>query len=173
MPLIAAKADAEYFDAYLDQLFGESETLASIEVAVWLIFVLLLFWAISAIFRDRKAHEPDAEEPNWIALVEDEYERGNYDKALETLATFKLIYTKSATLTYWEGRCYFQMEDWAKAVEKFEGACRREPPFRKLVREYMAFIELNALVPGVEGYLDGRTHQRFGREPRVGAPLVT
>lgn len=30
----------------------------------------------------------------------------------------------------------------------------REPPFCKTLREYMAFIELNELAPGVEGYLE-------------------
>ena len=139
----------------MSRMFGESETLESIEIAVWLILVLLLFWSISVIFRERKANrQVEKEEPDWNVVVEQEYEKGNYAEALEALATYGLIFTHSAHITYWQGRCYFQLQDWAKAVEKFEECARREPPYRKLVRDYMAFIELNELVPGVEGYLD-------------------
>ncbi len=73
---------------------------------------------------------------------------------MEALATQELIYTRAASITYRQARCCFQMEDWAKAVEKSEECVRREPPHHSAVREYMAFIELNELVPGVERDVD-------------------
>ena len=55
---------------------------------------------------------------------------------------------------YWKGRCYFRKQAWESAAEMFEDCMRREPPYRRSVKDYMAFIELNELVPGVQGYLD-------------------
>ena len=63
-------------------------------------------------------------------------------------------------MKYWQGRCHFRLEEWQKAADLFEECCRLEPPYRRSVRDYMAFIELNALVPGVEGYLEDAASER-------------
>ena len=155
MLLTVNKSNTEIVDAYLSRILGESETLESIEFAVWLIAALLFIWVLIMVLRDNIfRRKGDEAEPNWHAVIEAEYDKGNYESALETLATQELVFTKAASITYWQGRCYFQMEDWAKAAEKFEECVRREPPYRSAVLEYMAFIELNELVPGVEGYVD-------------------
>ncbi len=95
------------------------ETLESIEIAVWLIFIVLLFWSISVVFRDKKNGDDVPDEPEWHVVVEQEYDKGNYKETLEALDTYQLIFAKSALITYWQGRWYFQMEEWAKAVEIF------------------------------------------------------
>jgi tetratricopeptide (TPR) repeat protein len=132
-----------------------SETLHSIEIAVWLIFGLML---ISQLLAYRQARKRKAEETtkgsDWSALVESAYDSGRYDDALQTLETTELLFPRSALVKFWQGRCHFQLEAWEKAATKFQECCRIEPPFRKSVKDYMAFIELNGLVPGVEGYLE-------------------
>ncbi len=154
MLLTTSTIPEELRDHYLFRSHDVAGTLESIEIALWLIFVLLLFWSISAVFRERKAGQTEEKGPEWTVVVEQEYDKGNYAEALEALATYQLIFPKSALITYWQARCYFQMGEWAKAVEKFEELLRLEPIYRSPVRDYMAFIELNELVPGVEGYLD-------------------
>lgn len=143
-------------DSWFTELITTSESLESIEIALWLIVVMLFIVTFRVVFRDGRpaAGKKDDEGLNWNKVVEEQYDKGNYSNALESLATYQLVFEKSASIIYWQGRCYFQMEDWEKAVEKFEECCRLEPPYRSSVRDYMAFIELNELVPGVEGYLD-------------------
>ena len=85
--------------------------------------------------------------------VEKAYEKADYETALDILDTVTLMYPGSARAEYWRGCCYFRMQDWTKAASTFQDLVRREPIYRKSVRDYMAFIELNELVPGVEGYL--------------------
>jgi hypothetical protein len=132
-----------------------SETLRSIEIAVWLIFGLVLISQLLAYAQARKRKAEEAKKaPDWSALVESAYDRGHYDEALQTLATTELLFPRSALVKFWQGRCHFQLEAWGKAAEKFQECCRLEPYYRKSVRDYMAFIELNELVPGVEGYLE-------------------
>nr|WP_298722104.1 tetratricopeptide repeat protein [uncultured Steroidobacter sp.] len=132
-----------------------SETLRSIEIAVWLIFALLLVSQLWACIQARKRKaESTKKGPDWAVLVESAYEGGRYDDALQTLATTELLFPRSALVKFWQGRCHFQLEEWEKAAEKFQECCRLEPPYRKSVKDYMAFIELNELVPGVEGYLE-------------------
>lgn len=91
---------------------------------------------------------------DWGVLVESAYDSGRYDAALQILATTELLFPRSALLKFWQGRCHFQLEAWEKAATKFQECCRIEPPYRKSVKDYMAFIELNELVPDVKGYLD-------------------
>ncbi|MBB6092900.1 tetratricopeptide (TPR) repeat protein [Povalibacter uvarum] len=132
-----------------------SETLQTIEIVVWLIFALLL---ISRVLAYMDARKKQAEKENtgveWGTQVERAYDRGRYQEALEILATSELVYPGSALIKFWQGRCHFRLEAWEKAAEKFQESCRLEPYYRKSVKDYMAFIELNELVPGVEGYLD-------------------
>jgi tetratricopeptide (TPR) repeat protein len=134
---------------------GVLETLKSIEIAVWLIFGLLLATKVVAFlqYRRREAEE-ERKASEWGAIVESAYERGRYDDALQTLATTELLFPESALVKFWQGRCHFRLEAWEKATEKFQESCRLEPYYRKSVKDYMAFIELNELVPGVEGYLE-------------------
>jgi tetratricopeptide (TPR) repeat protein len=132
-----------------------SETLRSIEIGVWLIFALMLISQLLAYVRARKRKAEEANKAvEWAALVERAYERGQYDEALQTLATTELMFPRSAFVKFWQGRCHFQLEAWDKAAEKFRECARLEPYYRKSVKDYMAFIELNELVPGVEGYLE-------------------
>ena len=132
-----------------------SETLRSIEIAVWLIFGLMLISQFMAYVRARKRKaEETKKESDWSVLVESAYDGGRYDDALQTLATTELLFPRSALVKFWQGRCHFQLEAWEKAATKFQECCRLEPPYRKSVNDYMAFIELNELVPGVEGYLE-------------------
>lgn len=131
------------------------QVLKSIEIAVWLIFGLAMISLVFAILSERKRASKDAKkEPDWGAIVENAYERGQYDVALQTLATTEMLLPGSALVKFWQGRCHFRLEAWAKAAEKFQESCRLEPYYRKSVRDYMAFMELNELVPGLEGYLD-------------------
>jgi tetratricopeptide (TPR) repeat protein len=132
-----------------------SETLRSIEIAVWLIFGLLLISQLLAYARARKRKAEEIKKASdWSVVVENAYDRGRYDEALQTLATTELLFPRSALVKFWQGRCHFQLEAWKKAAEKFQECCRLEPYYRKSVRDYMAFIELNELVPGIEGYLE-------------------
>lgn len=135
---------------------GVSETLKSIEIAVWLIFGLMLVAQIRTVLetRRRRAEENSKAASEWGPIVESAYERGRYQDALQTLATTELLFPQSALVKFWQARCYFRLEEWEKAAEKFRESCRLEPYYRKSVKDYMAFIELNELVPGVEGYLD-------------------
>lgn len=134
---------------------GISETLKSIEIAVWLIFGLMLVAQVLAFLKDRKREAEENEEASeWRAIVEGAYERGQYEDALQTLATTELLFPESALVKFWQGRCHFRLEAWEEAAEKFQESCRLEPYYRQSVKDYMAFIELNELVPGVEGYLD-------------------
>ena len=137
---------------------GISKTLESIEIAVWLIFVLMLISQILAFLKDRKRESGEKRRASdWGAVVEDAYERGRYEDALQTLATTELLFPDSALVKFWQGRCHFRLEAWEKAAERFQESCRLEPYYRKSVKDYMAFIELNRLVPGVEGYLDDQS----------------
>jgi tetratricopeptide (TPR) repeat protein len=132
-----------------------SEALKSIEIAVWLIFGLLLIVTILEYVRARDSEKQQTKKGlDWSALVESAYDRGQYAEALEILANSELFYPGSALIKFWQGRCHFRLEAWEKAAEKFQESCRLEPYYRKSVRDYMAFIELNELVPGVKGYLD-------------------
>lgn len=137
---------------------GQSEvasTLDSIELAVWLIFGLLLLAAIAAYVRYEVGRQERAkQQPDWKSVVERAYDSGNYQRALQTLETKRLLFPGSALILFWQGRCHFRLEEWEKAAEKFEACVRLEPYYRESARDYMAFIELNELVPGVEGYLD-------------------
>lgn len=132
-----------------------TEILASIETAVWLIVGLLILALILLYTRSRSRRSRALQEqPDWLTTVELAYDKGNYDEALQALATAEVFYPRSTKLKMWQGRCYFQQEAWAKAAAKFEECVRLEPWYRKSVKDWMAFIELNQLVPGVEGYLD-------------------
>jgi hypothetical protein len=140
----------------LERFFSQQQyvrLLESIEAAAWSIAVLLLIIGVAVLFSVRRGRAQRAE-PSWNEIVEKAYEAGQYEKALQTLASCELHFPRSATVKYWQGRCHFQQEAWENAVEKFEACCRLEPPYRKYVRDYMAFIELNELVPGLTGYLD-------------------
>jgi hypothetical protein len=132
-----------------------SETLRSIEIAVWLIFVLMLISRLLVFVHARKRKAEETRKGlDWSLLVESAYDSGRYDDALQTLATTELLFPRSALVKFWQGRCYFQLEAWEKAATKFQECCRLEPPYRESVKDYMAFIELNELVAGVEGYLE-------------------
>ena len=132
-----------------------AEAFQSIEMAVWLIFGLLLISKVLAYAHTRKSEHQQAKKGlDWSALVESAYDRGQYQEALEILANSELLYPGSALIKFWQGRCHFRLEAWEKAAQKFQECCRLEPYYRKSVNDYMAFIELNELVPGVEGYLD-------------------
>ncbi len=132
-----------------------SETLRSIEIAVWLIFSLMLISQLLAYAQTRKRKAEEIKKASdWSVLVESAYARGRYDDALQTLATTELSFPRSALVKFWQGRCHFQLEAWEKAAEKFQECCRLEPYYRESVKDYMAFIELNKLVPGIEGYLE-------------------
>ncbi len=147
--------DRESLSQTLLSHIGMSETLKSIEIAVWLIFGLMLVTQVLAFLKDRKREAEETRRASeWGAIVESAYERGRYEDALQTLATTELLFPESALVKFWQGRCHFRLEAWEKAAEKFQESCRLEPYYRKSVKDYMAFIELNELVPGVEGYLD-------------------
>ncbi len=136
-------------------LRGIAQSLDSIEIAVWLLvgLVLLSNVLIYARFRKQKTAKADPQ-ADWQANVETAYDKGDYESALQTLATVEVLYPRSALVKFWQGRCHFQKEAWTRAAEKFEESLRPEPYYRRSVRDYMAFIELNELVPGVTGYLD-------------------
>ncbi len=127
----------------------------TIEIAVWLIVFLLVFANIIAFlhFRNHKLLA-DRQSHDWQQKTELAYGQGDYKKALNILETAELVLPKSADVKFWQGRCYFQQEAWEQAAGKFEECLRLEPWYRKSVKDWMAFIELNELVPGVEGYLD-------------------
>jgi len=139
-----------------ERLFGQQQVvrlLQSIEVAAWLIAGLLLVAVALLLFQALKRHRAKGAQTDWNKIVEKAYEAGHYDKALQTLGSCELLFPRSASVRFWQGRCHFQQESWSKAVEKFEACCRLEPWYRKSVSDYMAFIELNGLVPGVTGYV--------------------
>jgi tetratricopeptide (TPR) repeat protein len=147
--------DRESFAQTLLSHIDLSETLKSIEIAVWLIFGLLLITKVLDYAIARNSGKKQAKKGlDWSALVESAYDRGQYAEALEILANSELFYPGSALIKFWQGRCHFRLEAWDKAAEKFQDSCRLEPYYRTSVRDYMAFIELNELVPGVKGYLD-------------------
>jgi len=149
-----------------ERLFGQQQVvrlLQSIEVAVWLIAGLLLVAVAVLLFGAVKRHRAERAQTGWNEIVEKAYEAGQYDKALQTLESCELLFPRSASIRFWQGRCHFQQESWSKAVEKFEACCRLEPWYRKSVSDYMAFIELNGLVPGVAGYV-GKGNNTSGED---------
>lgn len=147
--------ESTFAQTLLSQL-GMSETLKSIEIAVWLIFGLMLISQIRIVLENRRKRDEEKNKAasEWGAMVESAYERGNYQDALQTLATTELLLPHSALVKFWQGRCHFRLEAWEQAAQKFQESCRLEPYYRNSVKDYMAFIELNELVPGIEGYLD-------------------
>ena len=84
------------------------------------------------------------------------YERGDFEGALNMLEVRAVARPADARIPYWQGCCYFRLKMWDQAVAKFEAAVMLEPPYRNSVKDYMEFIELNELVPGVSGYVDRR-----------------
>lgn len=139
----------------LIERYNQVEILGKIENLLWLIAALLAVIAFLLYYRMRR--EASAKSQNsrgWQKNVERAYDKEDYKTALNILDTTHLLYPGSAWVPYWQGRCYFQMQEWEKAASTFEDLVRREPIFRKSIRDYMAFIELNELVDGVDGYLD-------------------
>ena len=105
-----------------------SETLRSTEIAVWLIFVLMLISHLSAYAQMRKNKAAETKKASeWSVLVESAYDHGRYDDALQTLATTEPLFPRSATVRFWQGRCHFQLEEWEKAANRFQECCRLEP----------------------------------------------
>ena len=134
--------------------YNQVEILGRIENLLWLNAGLLAVIALLFYVRLRKDKFVNAPSKNdWKKEVEQAYDKADYETALDILETTKLLYPGSKLVEYWQGRCYFQMQDWEKAVDTFEDLLRREPIYRKAVKDYMAFIEINGLVSGVEGYL--------------------
>jgi tetratricopeptide (TPR) repeat protein len=150
-----------------ERLYGQQESvrlLHSIEAGVWTIAVLLAFVIALLLLAAMRRRRAKQRETNWGEIVEKAYDAGRYDEALQTLQTYELLLPRSALVKFWQGRCYFQREAWKEAVEKFEACCRLEPPYRRSVRDYMAFIELNRLVPGLTGYLGSGSGDRGADE---------
>ena len=144
------EATLKLLDAY-----GQAETLGRIENLLWLIAALLLAIVILLFLRlRRESTAKTGSESDWQEEVERAYNKADYKTALNILETASLLAPGSALVSYWRGRSYFQLEDWEKAASSFEELLRSEPIYRKSVRDYMAFIELNELVPGVQGYVD-------------------
>lgn len=136
---------------------GQAETLARIENLLLLIAVLLGAIVILLFLQLRRPSASNArEEADWQVEVEQAYNKADYETALNILETASLLSPGSAMVNYWRGRCYFQTKDWEKAASTFEALLRSEPIYRQSVKDYMAFIELNELVSGVEGYRDDR-----------------
>ena len=142
-------AVSNLFDYYdLAQLLGQ------IESVLWIITALLAVIVIQNFLKMKRDRADNSEESSsWNKDVEKAYNEADYKTALNILETAQLLNPGQALITYWQGRCYFQMQDWENAVAAFEDVLKREPFYRKSVKDYMAFIELNELVPGVEGYL--------------------
>ncbi len=132
---------------------NQADILGRIENLLLLITTLLIAIAILSFLRLRKeANAASEQDADWQQEVEQAYHKADYETALDILETAALLFPGSALVRYWRGRCYFQMEDWEKAASTFEDLLRSEPVYRQSVRDYMAFIEVNELVPGVEGY---------------------
>ena len=130
-------------------------SLGRIEALLWIIAALLGVIALLLFLRFRAAARSDTtSDENWQSEVEQAYEKADYETALDILDTAALLFPGSALVEYWRGRCYFQREEWQSAASAFEALLRREPIYRRSVKDYLAFIELNELVPGVEGYVD-------------------
>ena len=112
-----------------------------IEIAVWLIFGLLLVSNLVSYYRFKKSRSgKTGSDADWNKIVERYYEKGDYEEALQTLSTYELLLPRSASVKFWQGRCYFQLEAWEKAAKKFEECCCCEPFYRKSIRDYMAFM---------------------------------
>src|SRR6187551_1100921 len=111
-----------------ERLFGQRESLRllqSIEFAVWLNAGLLLIVVAVLLFGVVKRYRAKREqEPDWNEIVEKAYEAGQYERALQALATYELFSPRSASIKFWQGRCHFQQESWTKAAEKFEACVR-------------------------------------------------
>jgi tetratricopeptide (TPR) repeat protein len=90
---------------------------------------------------------------NWLDEVEKLYNLGQFRHAIKKLKVSEMHFPKNASVKWWYGRCFFALEKWDLAAEKFEECLRLDPFFRKHVNDYMSFIEINNLVPNVKGYL--------------------
>lgn len=135
--------------------YDQSQILGRIESILWLITALLAVIVVLLLLRMKKESATQAAKADdWQEGVEKAYGKADYETALNILETARLLNPGLALVTYWQGRCYFQMQDWEKAVATFEELIRHEPVYRKSIKDYMAFIELNELVPGIEGYVD-------------------
>ena len=133
------------------KFFMLTENVERLELAIWLILILLLILTILRYIEFEKNRM--IKNKTWDKYVEEWYEQGKYDKVQNTLATQEALLPCSAAVKWWQGRCHFQQKKWAEAVEKFNECCLLEPFYREHVKDYMAFIELNELVKGVEGYI--------------------
>lgn len=132
------------------------ELLQNIQLGIWVIVILLLILVAIFIYAIdlHKTKALQTDDSDWSKIVENYYENGKSDEAIQTLKISEIQRPKNATIKWWFGRCYFQQEEWDLAAEKFEECLRLDPYFKKIVKDYMAFIELNNLVEGVSGYIE-------------------
>ncbi len=98
----------------LDQIVTMTEVLKmtrvlqSIEAALWWIFGAFLVANVLLYIRYREARlDKTRVDPDWNKIVESAYDKGEYQKALQTLATYELLFPGSALIRYWQGKCYF------------------------------------------------------------------
>ncbi|MFK8015452.1 MAG: tol-pal system YbgF family protein [Gammaproteobacteria bacterium] len=131
-----------------------ARTLHSIQVGVWSLVGLAAMALVAWFWVSGKRRTEEADDqPDRLKQVENAYDKGKYETALETFGMLEVTYPKAVLIKFWQGRCYFRQDNWQSAASKFEECLRLEPYYRQSVRDYMAFIELNGLVQGVEGYL--------------------
>ena len=157
MPAVDTEKHLEETTLKLFDALGHAETLGRIENLLFLIAALLGAIAILLFLQLRRESDRDNRKaPDWQGEVERAYDKGDYETALDILETYSLQFPGSAVVSYWRGRCYFQAQDWEKAAATFEDLLRSEPNYRQSVKDYMAFIELNKLASGVDGYVDNK-----------------
>ena len=138
--------------ALLTSLFDIEATLGRIEVLLWL--VLLLLGSLLFVLLRRTVRKDGLSSSGSNDELQIAFDKGEFDVALNILEIRALEKPADPSILFWQGCCYFRLKRWDEAVKKFEEAVLIDPPYRRHVRDYMEFIELNELVPGVTGYLE-------------------
>lgn len=138
--------------AFMSNLSDIESTLGRIEILLWLILFLLGSLLVAFLRRTKSARETPSTDTD--DEFQSAFDKGDFDGALNVLDIRALAKPADPSILFWQGCCYFRLERWEEAVKKFEGSVLLDPPYRRHVRDYMEFIELNELVPGVSGYLE-------------------
>lgn len=89
----------------------------------------------------------------WLNLGNLLVDGQHYDQAVFYLSQFLKAYPENSLGNYWMGYCYFEMEDYEKAVPHFEKAVSVQPEMRSWEKLAQSFERLGRDGKAIEVYL--------------------
>ncbi len=154
-----------FFDKLIDKVEFASylkniEHLLVVNLVVLSVIAIVLIYLLHELNLNRKLSSRPAVRhvnPEGYSLwkeISNDYDGGDYASLINKLDYYEKSNKNIALIKFWKGRCKFMQNEWRSAVTCFEECCIYDPIYRKKVNEYMAFIELNNLVVGVNGYIE-------------------